>query len=293
MSAAEATSDEPWTVKRVLDWTIDYLKKNCSESPRLEAEVLLAHARQCQRIQLYTQFDQLLSDQEREVMRQLVKRRAAAEPVAYLVGHREFFSLDFHVERGVFIPRPDTETLVAAALDLIQEKESPSVLELCTGSGCIPIAIARNHPTVKLVTVEKNEIPLKVAAQNIERHNLQDRVQLIEGHLFSPLAADTKFDLIVSNPPYIPSSEISELESDVRLHEPSEALDGGEDGFDVIRVLVEQSPQYLNAGGWLLFELSPEQAQPAMQLLTQAGYKQVHCQDDLSGQARVVLGCRT
>jgi len=140
------TSEEPWTVKRILDWTISFLKERGSSTPRLDAEVLLAHARKCRRIQLYTQFDQPLTDEQRTVMRELVKRRAAAEPVAYLVGHREFFSLDFQVRPGVFIPRPDTESLVLAALDLLKDKPSPRSWNSAPGQVASPSPLRRIIP---------------------------------------------------------------------------------------------------------------------------------------------------
>ena len=284
------TSEEPWTVKRILDWTVQFLKERGSSTPRLDAEILLAFARKCQRIQLYTQFDQPLTDDQRTIMRDLVKRRAAAEPVAYLVGHREFFSLDFLVKPGVFIPRPDTEILVLAALDVLKEKSSPQVLELCSGTGCIPIAIAKNHPTVQLTTVEISPQVMEITRANIQKHQIEDRVRVLPGDLFEPIPAERQFDLIVSNPPYVQRGEIPGLAADIRNHEPHLALDGGSDGLDVIRLLVRESPGRLKPGGWLMFELSPEQAEAAMQLLTEAGYSNVGFRNDLSGQARVVMG---
>lgn len=291
MSTESPTGGEDWTIRRVLDWTINYLKERGSENPRLDAEVLLAHARNCQRIQLYTQFDEPLTEEQRSRMRELVKRRAAAEPVAYLVGHREFFSLDFLVQPGVFIPRPDTEVLVAAALDLLKPQQAPRVLELCTGSGCIPIALAKNHPRVEIVTVEQNPIPYAVARQNIERHQLQQRIELLQGDLFAPLPEGARFDMIVSNPPYVPADELPELQADVRDHEPAAALDGGPDGLDVIRRIIATAPSYLNPGGWLLFELDPAQSTAAQELLAAAGFTQISTQPDLSGQPRIVVGC--
>lgn len=285
------TNDAPWTVRRVLDWTINYLKEHASETPRLDAEVLLAYARRCQRIQLYTQFDLPLSEQERALMRSLVKRRAANEPVAYLVGHREFFSLDFEIEKEVFIPRPDTETLVAATLDLLKNRPHPQVLELCTGSGCIPIALAKNHPTVQLTTVEKKPTPFAVAQRNITKHGMNQRIQLLQGDLFSPLPPGTKYDLIVSNPPYVSQTELKTLEADVRDHEPMAALDGGEDGLDIIRLLINEAPHWLRQGGWLLFELSREQVPVACSLMQHQGFQKVTSEADLSGHPRVVLGC--
>lgn len=291
MAAEIVKTEEPWTVRRVLDWTIGYLKDNGSDHPRLDAEILLAYSRKCERIQLYTQFDELLSEEERGLMRSLVKRRAAAEPVAYLVGHREFFSLDFEVNRGVFIPRPDTETLVAATLDLLRQFTAPEILELCTGTGCVSIAIAKNHPTVQVTTVEKNPAPFATAQKNIEKHGMHERVRLIEGDLFAPLPEGAKFDVIVSNPPYVVRSEIATLDGDVQLHEPHAALDGGEDGLDIIRILIDKAPETLRPSGWLLFELDPEQADTACELLRKRGFADVRTEADLSQRPRVVLGC--
>lgn len=286
------TTEEPWTVKRILDWTVNYLKERGSATPRLDAEVLLAQARNCKRIQLYTQFDQPLTDEQRTTMRQLVKRRAAAEPVAYLVGHREFFSLDFLVKPGVFIPRPDTEILVMAALEAIKEQNSPQVLELCAGTGCVPIAIAKNHATAQLTTVEISPQVIETTRANVQRHQLESRVHVLLGSLFEPVPTEQKFDLIVSNPPYVQHGEIAGLAADIRDHEPHLALDGGTDGLDVIRQIVRESADRLKPAGWLMFELSPEQAADGRQLLIDAGYTNVDIRKDLSGQARVIVGRR-
>ncbi|HWL09092.1 MAG TPA: peptide chain release factor N(5)-glutamine methyltransferase [Planctomicrobium sp.] len=287
------SGEEPWTVKRILDWTIQFLKEKGSDTPRLDAEVLLAHARKCPRIQLYTQFDQPLTDEQRAVMRDLVRRRAAHEPVAYLVGHREFFSLSFLVRPGVFIPRPDTEILVMAALDVLKELPEPAtLLDLCTGSGCVPVAIAKNSPKVRVTAVEKNPQVAEVTQANIDRHQVGDRVTLLVGDLFEPVSSESRFDVITSNPPYVQQGEIAELAPDIRDHEPHLALDGGPDGLDVIRCLASQSPKFLKPGGWLMFELSPEQASAGMEILKQNGFNNVGVKNDLSGQARVVVGQR-
>lgn len=291
MTAEPVNNDNVWTVRRVLEWTIDYLKSRDCENPRLDAEILLAYARRCKRIQLYTDYDQPMTDQQREMMRSLVKRRAAAEPVAYLVGHREFFSSDFEITRDVFIPRPETETLVMAALEVIKPLSAPRLLELCTGSACIPVAIAKNHPGARIQTVEKFDATAEVASRNIKKHGLADRIALLRGDLFGPVGADDRFDVIVSNPPYIPSAEIEDLDATVREHEPRAALDGGDDGLDMIRILIQKAPDFLIPNGWLMFELSPEQAEKSMDLLTQRGFSQVAAKLDLSGNARVVLGC--
>ena len=180
-------ASDAWTVRRILDWTIPHLKKHGSESPRLDAEILLAHARGCPRIQLYTHFDVEVSEAQRAVMRELVRRRAAAEPVAYLVGHREFFSLDFRVTSDVLIPRPDTETLVVAALDLIKPLPQPRVLDIGTGSGCIAISIAVNAPSAQVTATDLSDAALAIAGQNAEVHGVANRVRFVQGDVFAPL----------------------------------------------------------------------------------------------------------
>ncbi|MEZ5942710.1 MAG: peptide chain release factor N(5)-glutamine methyltransferase [Planctomycetaceae bacterium] len=287
MAEGEGSNGE-WTVRRVLEWTIDYLKQHGSESPRLDGEILLAHARKCPRIQLYTQYDQPLSNEQRTHMRELVKRRANAEPVAYLVGHREFFSLDFLLTKDVLIPRPDTETLVMAALDVIKQHPQSRVLDLCTGSGCIAVSLAVNAPKAKLTAVELSPPAAEVARKNIARHGVSERVELLTGDLFAPVPAGSKFDVIVSNPPYITSEEMQQLDPDVRLHEPHLALEAGADGLDVIRRIVDQSRQFLTPGGSLLIELDPAQAQPVLELMKSAGYVDESALNDLAGNARVV-----
>jgi len=284
------TTEEPWTVRRILDSTIGFLKQKGCDSPRLDAEVLLAHSRNCQRIQLYTQYDELVTDEQRNTMRELVRRRAGAEPVGYLVGYREFFSLNFKVNRHVLIPRPDTEILVMTALDVLKGVQHPRVLELCTGSGCIPVAIAKNCASARIVAVEISEEACDVARSNIATHDLEQRIQVRQGDLFDPIADMAKFDLIVSNPPYIAAGEMESLDADVRDHEPHLALVSGTDGFNAIRRIVAESKAFLNPGGWLMFELSPEQADATTELLSEHSYSAITIRKDLSGQARVAMG---
>lgn len=285
----QTAETEIWTVKKVLDWTIGHLKKHGCESARLDAEILLAHARGCPRIQLYTEYDAPLSVEEREQMRELVKRRATLEPVAYLVGFREFFGLEFEVEPGVFIPRPDTETLIVTALELLSEMDSPSVLDLCTGSACIPIALAANCPSATLTAVELDESVAAVAGRNIEKHGLQERVELRTGNLFAALADDARFDVITSNPPYVTNAEMDTLPPDVGLHEPHLALCGGKDGLDVVRKLIDEGPPRLNGGGAMLLEIGSQQADDVVKLFAEAGvFEPAEIAKDLGGRSRVV-----
>ncbi len=287
-----AGTTDVWTVRRVLEWTIEHLKKNGSDTPRLDAEILLAHSRGCPRIQLYVQYDEELGDDERLKMRELVKRRAAHEPVAYLVGRREFFGLDFEVGRGVLIPRPDTETLVVQALELAKLMEAPRVLDLCTGSGCIAVSIAKNCPKARLTALEISPAVADFARRNIEKHALGERVELLEGDLFQPVDG-REFDIIVSNPPYVPDGEIATLDPDVRLHEPELALRGGADGLDIVRRIVTVSAKYLSSTGALLLEISSEQAESVVKLFEEhGGFQPARIAKDLSGQSRVVWARR-
>lgn len=286
-------ADEVWTVKRVLDWSIDYLKKNGSESPRLDAEILLAHARGCQRIQLYTEYDAPLTPEERASMRDLVKRRAGHEPVAYLVGFREFFGMKFDVEPGVLIPRPDTESLVVTALEQATEFESPRILDLCTGTACVALAIVENCRNAAVTAVELDDQAFEVARRNIEKHHLAEHVALLKGDLFEPLSSDDRFDLICSNPPYVTDSEMDTLQPDVRLHEPELALRAGPDGLDMIRRIIPESASWLESGGSLLLEIGESQGEAVIDLFSRYDeFVTAQIVTDLEGRSRVVWARR-
>jgi release factor glutamine methyltransferase len=288
-ASAPSPQSQPWTVRRVLEWTTGHLQKHGSETPRLEAEVLLAHARNCKRIQLYTEYDEELPEPVRAHMRELVQRRANREPVAYLVGHREFFSLDLRVTPAVLIPRPDTETLVMEVLSATKTRTEPKILDLCTGSGCVAIAVAKNCPTATVIATDLSPAALEIATENVATHKLTDRVTLCEGDLFAALPEGARFDIIASNPPYVSTAEIERLEADVRAFEPKAALDGGPDGLAVIRRLLTEAPEWLSPGGIVLLELSPEQADAVQRLAREMGrYAEVTIVKDLDGRARVL-----
>ena len=287
------TSDDSWTVRRIIAWTTDHLARRGSDTPRLDAEVLLAHSRRCQRIDLYTRFDDVLTDEERARMRDLVRRRAQSEPVAYLVGHREFFSLDFEVTPAVLIPRPDTETVVVELLEALRDVSAPRVLDLGTGSGCIAVAVAAGHPRAQITATDISAAALEVAGRNARQHDVADRIRFLCGNLFKPLPPDERFEAVVSNPPYIRAEEFQTLQSDVRLHEPVSALIGGRDGLDVIRPLIDRAADYLTPGGTLMLEISPEQATTVTELLTAAGVlSDIAVVKDLAGKERVVRARR-
>jgi release factor glutamine methyltransferase len=292
VSTDAVPSPDQWTVRRVLEWTIGHLKKHGSDSPRLDAEVLLAHARGCSRIQLYTAYDEVLSEPIRQKMRELVKRRTSAEPVAYLVGMKEFYSLPFEVNRHTLVPRPETELLVMEGLKLLKPLPAPRILELGVGSGCISTAIAVNHKGAQIVGIELNPDTRDVAQRNLERHKVADRVELRCGDLFTPLTQGEQFDLLISNPPYVPTAEIAQLDPTVREHEPHGALDGGADGLDCIRRIAAGAADFLRPGGWILLEFSPEQADAVRQILTNNRWEDVSILNDLGQVARAACARR-
>jgi release factor glutamine methyltransferase len=280
---------EEWTVRRILDWTTAHFKQHGSDTPRLDAEILLAHARGCKRIELYTRFDEPLTDAQRAVMRDLTKRRAKSEPVAYLVGHREFFSLDFRVTPDVLIPRPDTETLVVELLDAARPLEAPQILDLGTGSGCIAVATAVNLPSARISATDLSESALAIARANAEKHKMSDRIRFLRGDLFAPLADGEQFDVVASNPPYIADHEQETLQNDVRRYEPHAALFAGPAGTEILFRIIDGAPPRLAPGGTLILEISPEQAAAVRARIEGNGaYHDVRVIKDSAGLARVV-----
>ncbi len=264
-------TNEPWTVGRLLQWTTDYLQGHGSESPRLDAEVLLAEALGCQRIDLYTRFDEAPSDDARAVFRGLVHRRAEGMPVAYLVGRREFYSLSFRVTPDVLIPRPETELLVVTAIDLAKTYsplslgEGPGVrspnelmiADVGTGSGIIAICLAKQLPTCRVTAIDRSPAALAIAKQNAQQHGVANRIEFLESDLLAAVPPERRFDLIVSNPPYVTAAEFEQLAPDVRKFEPKSALVAGPKGTEVIEPLIAQSADHLQPGGHLLVEIGP------------------------------------
>ncbi len=295
---------ESWTIGRLLTWTTEFLASRGSDSPRLDAEVLLAHARGCERIALYTAFGEEVSEEVRAKFRELVKKRSEGVPVAYLVGKKEFFSLTLKVTPDVLIPRPETEFVVMAALDVLgvsgpKSKESdtvpPSLLvaDVGAGSGCIAIAIAKHAPQARLVATDVSAAALAVARENAAVHQVAARIEFHEGDLLSMLPAERQFDLVVSNPPYIGTSEQGTLAADVRQHEPHAALFGGERGTETIARLIPQAAERLKPGGWLIVEVSPLVADAVVGLIADSGsFEPATLSKDLAGLVRVVRARR-
>jgi len=252
--------DEAWTVGRLLSWTADYLKGTGSDTSRLDAEVLLAESLGCRRIELYTSFDSQPHESVRTAFRELVRRRAAGTPVAYLVGHREFYSLDFRVTPDVLIPRPETELLVVTLLDLARQQPAgnpPRIADIGTGSGIVAVCAAKHLPDARVTAIDISEPALEVARGNAIDHGVADSIEWIHGDLLGSLPAGRQFDFIVSNPPYITAAEMQTLAPDVRDHEPRGALEAGPRGTEVIESLVPEAAERLTSGGWLLIEIGP------------------------------------
>lgn len=283
-------ANETWTVRRLLEWTEDFLRKKSFESPRLEAQILLAHALGCSKIDLYVRHEEEPSEEKRQAFREMIKKRAEGMPVAYLVGFREFFSLAFAVSPAVLIPRPETETLVMEALKILKPMECPCVLDLGTGSGCIAITIAKHHKSATIVAIDISVAALEVASANGRKHEVSGRVTFNEGDLFASLDGQA-FDVIVSNPPYIAHEEFATLDPGVRDFEPRSALDGGPDGLDFYRDIAVRAPHFLKPGGTLLVEIGATQAE-AVQDLFASHLDPGKTIKDPAGKSRVVTAKR-
>ncbi len=286
-------SGPPWTTLGVLDWTIQRFTGAGIAGARLEAQVLLAHALACTRVQLYTGFDKPLQEPELAGFRALIKRRLAGEPLAYLVGETEFWSLPFHVEPSVLVPRPDTETVVEVALRLRDDRAAPCrVLDLCTGSGVLAVSLARELPAARVIATEVSAPAAEVARRNAARHGVADRVDVRIGDLFAPVAGEPAFDLVVANPPYIATAVIATLAAEVH-REPRLALDGGADGLQFYDRIAAAASAHLAAGGALVVEHGFDQAEAVAARLAAAGLAEVTLTRDLAGNARVTSARHT
>ncbi len=284
-------AEKIWVTKDLLKVTSDYLTDKKIDSPRLTAEVLLAHQLNIDRVGLYLNLDQPLNASEVSGYRELIRRRVQHEPLQYITGVQEFWSMEFLVDSRVLIPRPETEILVEKVLEQIQiKKGSVRILELGTGPGILAVTLAKEILDAEIVAVDISSDALAVAKKNAEKHDVSGRIVFLEGDLWEPVKdMNVVYDIILSNPPYVTTEEYITLAPEVRDHEPREALDGREDGLYHIRRIIESCAEYLNPLGMLFVEMSPDQTGSAQALLENTGaFENTVRIRDYSGRYRVV-----
>lgn len=290
------TQSPPWTVLRLIEWTKDYLAKAKVEEARLSAEILLAKVLGCERVGLYVQFMRVVAPEQLTEYKELIKRAAGHEPIAYLTGQREFYSLAFKVTPDVLIPRPETELLVDHALEACKRAGgSARMWDVCTGSGCVAVAAAAFAPKLAVLATDISPAALAVAGENVKKHKLEGRVALAQADLLSlpaEHAAMAPFQIITANPPYVSDADARVLPAVVK-HEPDIALRAGPHGLDLIRRIVADAPAALDAGGTLAMEFGFGQAEDVSQLLTAAGqYEDIRILKDQAGIERTVVARR-
>jgi release factor glutamine methyltransferase len=273
-----------WTPLKLLAWTQGHFANHGVDAPRLTAELLLAEALSCDRVRLYLEFDKPIGPEELARYRELVKRRAAGEPTAYVLGRREFYGRTFRTDRRALIPRPETELVVEAALAALPE--GGAALDLCTGTGCVGVTLALERPGTRVVAVDVSADAAALARENAAA--LGAAVDVRVGDLYAPLDPGARFDVVVANPPYVPTGELAGLARELR-HEPALALDGGEAGLAVARPLVEGAIARLVPGGALVIEMHESHAAPLPRLCLEAGFASAEARRDLAGLSRFVV----
>ena len=289
-----AQSNDIWTIKAALDWTMGYLERKGDENPRVSTQKLIAHACGLSRIELYTNLDRPLSLEERDRLRDYVKRRAGGEPLQYIIGEVGFRFLSIEVARGVLIPRPETEVLVSELMTNLPDEEEGAVLRIVdvgTGSGCIASSIASERLDTHLYALDIAPEALALCEKNAIRCGVDDRVTVIESDMLSGLdeALIGEVDAIISNPPYIPTSLIDTIPHEVAGFEPHLALDGGADGLDAFRTLLDQAWAYLKPKGVLAVELFEKSLDEASQLAYEKGFSDVRIAYDLTERPRILV----
>lgn len=294
-SSKNNNNREVWTIVKILQWTTGFLKEKGADSPRLDAEVLLADLLGMRRVDLYLNYDRPLDFDELSGYRAMVRRRAVREPVAYIIGKKEFYSLDFMVNRDVLIPRPETELLVDYAVESaiktrFAEKDDLYIADIGTGSGAIAVTMAREVPHAKIYAVDSSEKALATAGKNAIYHGVQDNITFMEGDLLTPLLElNVNIDLILANLPYVPASGFSDMAPDVKDYEPHSALAGGADGFDLIKRLVIGAKDVLNDGGRVILEIWPDHVDRIKELCAGRSIGVSNVIKDLSGRDRIVI----
>lgn len=283
-----------WTIIELLKETQQYFEKSGIKTARLDSELLLSFCLKKDRVKLYMDFESPVTPEELSSFRELVRRRAKREPVAYILGYKDFWSLKIRVNRDVLIPRPETEVLVEEAVRILKKtccnNEQQRVLELGTGSGAIPLSLAKGKDNIIVFSVDISCKALKVAKDNVSLYDFGNKVHLVCGDCLNPFKCEEKFDLIVSNPPYICTGDINRLEPEIRNYEPREALDGGKDGLDFYRKWIPKLPFLLKTHGLVALELGDGQAQAVSQIFMSSDfYENIKIVKDYARQERVIL----
>ena len=307
---------QTWTIQKLLNWITQYLIDKGIDSPRLSAELLLSHTVGLKRIELYTQFDRSIPPEQLDQLRDLVKRAGQNEPIAYLAGRTEFYSLEINVTPDCMVPRPETELLVERAIEFLRGRKwhglearentarpvlsgaegmavPPQYLcDLCTGSGCIAVAIAKNFPDARIIATDICDAALAVAAENVKKYQLEDKITLRCGDLFDPVISGldvNEFDLIVCNPPYVSTAEYEKLDKNVKDYEPKKALFAGVDGLDIYYRVIENAGRFLKPDGALMLEIGYAQGQAVKELLEKTGiFYDIKIEKDFRDNDRIV-----
>jgi len=290
---AQSSTPERWTVGSVLQWTAAFFGRKGIANARLDAELLLAHALGVDRLHLYMNYDRPLLPEERERYRELVRRRAAREPIALILASKEFWSIPLRAVPGVLIPRPETELLVEVVLREVKDNPAPRILEIGTGSGAVSIALATERHDALIVATDADTVALSAAVENGRTTGVTGRLNIVGSDLFAALRPGPQFHLICSNPPYVPTDVIPTLQPEITLFEPRRALDGGPDGLDVIRRIAADAVQFLADRGVLALEIGDDQEAAVREILASAGLSHdIQAFTDLAGKPRVVKGAR-
>ncbi|MDY3375357.1 MAG: peptide chain release factor N(5)-glutamine methyltransferase [Terrisporobacter othiniensis] len=277
------------TIKEII---IRYSKEleEISPTPRLDVETLLQKVLDVDRLYILLNLDKSLSDDEEKLFNKFIEERLSNRPIAYIVENREFMGLDFYVKEGVLIPRPDTEVLVEEVIELCKDKGPINILDIGTGSGAITVSLAKYLVNAKITSVDISDIALEVGEKNAQSNDVDDRITFIKSDLFTNIDKDMKFDIIVSNPPYIKKEVIETLDKQVKDFEPYNALEGGIDGLDFYRAITTQGKNYLNKGGILAYEVGHDQSEDVSKLMEKDGYTNIYTRKDLQQIDRVVIG---
>ena len=289
---------QTWTIQKLLNWITEHFTDNGIDSPRLSAELLLSHVLTMERIELYTRFDKPVAKDQLDKLHDLVKRAGQHEPISYLTGRAEFYSLQLEVCPDCMIPRPETELLVERAIEFLRRRTGPQfICDLCTGCGCIAVAIAKNFADAKIFATDICDAALNVAAKNVKKYQLKDRITLLCGDLFEPVVPQLdveKFDLIVCNPPYVSAAEFEKLDKGVKDDEPKLALFAGNDGLDVYHRIIDKADRFLRPDGALILEIGYAQGRAIKGLLEQAGaFAEIKIEKDFHDNDRIATALRT